>query len=251
MNDLYQFGDDHSEIITPWLVFDILPRLQGSHSRIQALESTVNLLTSRLSSLIEDLARALPFEHDRFAPMEARLNPLSVILQKHKDDLGCDHDMDAGAISSTGNTSKRLGIDDRVKVLNESIQASKKVQENLVNMESNQPFLMVDEPAEIAYQQRMRTVIQKLPSGLASDDSSPSTCTLTPASVSTTKQISAFRKLTTDRLWCMSQPERVVRWTMMMWPQPLPWSYALLSISILSMPIPMVSPNTELIAQFQ
>jgi type II secretory pathway component PulJ len=203
-----RFQDDDREAIISWLIFDILPRLQESHARIQTLETTVNMLWRRLSDFIKDLAEALPLEHrhgDDANAAKLRLNFLSIVLQDCKDNLDRDRASDAPrSTSGTGGASGCLGIDRRYKALTDRIQALEKmVQENRDNMESHQSFVMVEESAKTAHGQIVESEVQEPPLQLEalSDAPTSSTCTLSPASVSKMKEISKISRLTIDRLW--------------------------------------------------
>ncbi|KAG9958822.1 hypothetical protein KCU61_g8024, partial [Aureobasidium melanogenum] len=204
---LNRYGDDDDDMINSWLIFDILPRLQESHARSQALESTVDIITKTFSAFIRDVSDALPEAHGMpsITMHQARLNRLSTTLQKYREAFGCNNN------NHTPQSSKRPGEafedsneDDRCTVLTKRIEALEKiVQENRDNMEAHQPFVMVEESAETARSQTMQEAAQEPPSEFAalSDASTSSTCTLTPASISEMKEISKISRLTIDRLW--------------------------------------------------
>ncbi|KAH0164121.1 hypothetical protein KCU67_g5286, partial [Aureobasidium melanogenum] len=147
------------------------------------------MLSRRLSSFIKDLAETLP-SGDRFANVsgyqKTQLNRLSTALQQHKEFPTQDHGMDdPKPTGDTESTSGCLGIDRRYKALTDRIQALEKmVQENRDNMESHQPFVMVEESAKTAHGPIVESEVQEPPLQFEplSDASTYSTCTLTPAS---------------------------------------------------------------------
>ncbi|KAG9675257.1 hypothetical protein KCU99_g7909, partial [Aureobasidium melanogenum] len=202
-----RFQDDDREAIISWLIFDILPRLQESHARIQTLETTVNMLWRRLSGFIKDLAEALPLEHrhgDDANAAKLRLNFLSIVLQHCKDNLDRDRASDAPrSTSGTGGASGCLGIDRRYKALTDRIQALEKmVQENRDNMESHQPFVMVEESAKTAHGQIVESEVQEPPLQFEalSDAPTSSTCTLSPASTVVNEPVGGSSNTGCDRV---------------------------------------------------
>lgn len=179
------------EVILPWLVYVSLPRLQASHGRSQALEIAVDLLSSRFSAFVKEIADALP-EVRAILPAgrisEARLNRLSVALQMYKEACSSnDNNYASQSIKELRRASENTNEDGCYTVLMKRIEVlEKKVQESRDSIESHQPFVMVEESAETARSQIMQDAAQEPSSGLEtlSNASTSSTCTLTPATVS-------------------------------------------------------------------
>lgn len=182
-------------VIAAWLVYDVLPRLQESHARSQALEGTVDLITKRFSAFVEDISVALPEAHGMpsLTVNQMRLNCLSTALQKHKEEVGCNDNKHAS--QPTREPAEAFEDTDeggRYTVLIKRIEALEKmVQENRDSMEAHQPFVMVEESAETARNQTMQDAVQdpSLEFATLSDASTSSTCTLTPASVSQRRKL--------------------------------------------------------------
>ncbi|KAG9523067.1 hypothetical protein KCV07_g2709, partial [Aureobasidium melanogenum] len=112
----YTWEDDGDGVLIAWLAFDVFPQLQASRDRFQTLETTIGMVSRRLSSFRQELERALASDDP-----DARTGDY--------DKVG------------TGGTSVSLDMDDRYKALTERIKAlEEKVQDNRDNMESHQPF---------------------------------------------------------------------------------------------------------------
>ena len=148
-----QLLDNDGEIVTPWLILDILPRLYESHIRSQALESTVDLISRRFSAFIGDISDALYEVHPPMDTNSKRINCLSLVLQKYKNEFGGNANNHASRpTKGPGGASTDTNEDDRYTVLTERIRVLEKmVQENRANTGSHQPFVMVEEPTEIAF----------------------------------------------------------------------------------------------------
>ncbi|KAG9656085.1 hypothetical protein KCU95_g15690, partial [Aureobasidium melanogenum] len=193
-------------VIAAWLVYDVLPRLQESHARSQALEGTVDLITKRFSAFVEDISVALPEAHGMpsLTVNQMRLNCLSTALQKHKEEVGCNDNKHAS--QPTKEPAEAFEDTDeggRYTVLIKRIEALEKmVQENRDSMEAHRPFAMVEESAEIARNQTMQDAVQdpSLEFATLSDASTSSTCTLTPASTVVNEPVGESSNTGRDRV---------------------------------------------------
>ncbi|KAH0372447.1 hypothetical protein KCU65_g1193, partial [Aureobasidium melanogenum] len=182
-------GDDGDEVLIPWLAFNIFPRLQETRDQLQTLETTIDMVSSKLTDFTQGLERTLASE-DRHAKTggcrNVQLRNLNAVLQEYKDAQIHGHDTNAPqSTSTTGGTSGSLNSDDRYKALTERIQAlEEKVKEDQDRLEACPSNLVSTGSLKNARSQTMQDTVQKLPSGFEalSDASTSSTCTLTPAS---------------------------------------------------------------------
>ncbi|KAG9561806.1 hypothetical protein KCU71_g8576, partial [Aureobasidium melanogenum] len=185
----YTWEDDDDGVLIPWLAFDVFPQLQASRDRFRTLETTIGMVSRRLSSFSQDLEMELASEDpdvetEDYDKMQAQC--LRAVLRQHTDATAHDCDTNTSqSTSTTGGTPGSLDTNDRYKALTERIKAlEEKVQDNRDNTRSHQPFVMVEGSAKTAHGQTMQSVAQEPPLDFAavSDGSTFSTCTLTPAS---------------------------------------------------------------------
>ncbi|KAH0259692.1 hypothetical protein KCU91_g15069, partial [Aureobasidium melanogenum] len=191
----YTWEDAGDGVLVPWLAFDVFPQLQDSRDRFQTLETTIDMVSRRLSSFSQDLERELASEdpdarigdHDN-----VQVQRLRAVLRQHTNAPVHDHDTDAPhSTSGTGGTSESLDMDDRYKALTERIKALEE-----------KPFVMVEESAGTARSQPMQGAAQEPPSEFAalSDASTSSTCTPTPASTVVNEPVRKSSNTSRDRV---------------------------------------------------
>lgn len=195
---------DGDETLMPFVVYNILPRLQATRARVQSLETTVDLISRKFSAFAKDVFEALPEYHGYVLPStsQTQLNRLSAAFRKHKDTMCYNNDKDEpDLVSRSDSASGRIGKDDDHKRLVERVR----VLEEMVAQDRNQrefrrSITTAEESCAADAQQPEHTMQAHQPAFAAlSDASESSICTLTPASVSRTKQTVTLSRLTTGR----------------------------------------------------
>lgn len=194
---------DGDETLMPFVLYNILPRLQATRARVQSLETTVDPISRKFSAFVKDVSEALPEFHGYVlaSTSQAQLNLLSAAFRKHKDTM-CYNDKDEPElVSRSGPASGCTGIDDHHKRLVERVWVLEKMVAQDRNLtEFCRSIMTAEELCAANVQQPEHTTQAHQPAFAAlSDASESSICILTPASVSCTKQRITLNRLTTGR----------------------------------------------------